>query len=89
MQTYNFRVTNPVANNTYLWKMLPGLVGLPVTSYTGPNVNFTFNLRGNATLQFKGFLKATSPAGVRNMSIVNRAFQVIVTCGGPHGQSCE
>jgi hypothetical protein len=89
MQTYNFRVTNPVANNTYMWKMLPGLVGLPVTTYTGPNVNFTFNLRGNATLQFKGFLKATNLAGVRNMSVVNRAFQVIVTCGGPRGQSCE
>lgn len=89
MQTYNFRVTNPVANNTYMWKMIPGLVGLPATVFNGPNANFTFNLRGNATLQFKGFLKARNPAGVRNMSVVNRAFTVIVTCGGPRGQSCE
>ena len=89
MQIYNFRVTNPVANNTYMWKMLPGLVGMPVASFYGPNVNFSFNLRGNATLQFKGFLKATTPTGVRNVAIVNRAFQVIVTCGGPRGQSCE
>jgi hypothetical protein len=89
MQSFNFQVTNPQAGNAYMWKMLPGLVGSPIQTIHGPNANFSFRLRSNTLLQFKGFLKATSPAGVRNMAVVNRSVQVIVTCGGPRGQSCE
>jgi hypothetical protein len=74
-----FTVTPVVPNVAYLWRLSAGnATGTTVTySYWPP----MFNLK----VYFKGFVKATNAAGVRNMALVDTSVVLPGTCAPNNG----
>jgi hypothetical protein len=72
-QTLSVTPTEPGV--TYRWRMTLGFGDGPV------KIIYLQEPRYNTTFQMRGFLKATSPSGVRNMAIVDYDVRMRGSCG--------
>ena len=72
-------MTPNLGNVTYRWRLSAGTADGPVANYGYWPPMF------NQTVQFKGFVKATNPSGVRNMALVETSIVLPGTCAPNNG----